>query len=298
MRKVILAMVFLAISPLLIAQQALNNDGVIRLVKAGLSDDLIVSAINAQPGTYDTSADGLNALKAAGASGKVIVAIVMKSAGPARVAPAAAAPIAPPAPAPIPPAAKPVPAPPACNPRPTLQLSLCDFQLDGTNATMTNPSMGLIPMVAAHAHDRPYFERVGKDAQHVYEKTIEESCRFEVVKSETPGNPTAKNPPPVCVSAKPFWSGNGKRNHLLPAIYTRWEVQGPGGCKLKFKTMAVSSEQPDELKTSYQFGAPNGANPDLQYVYLRLSKQDAAQFLDEFQKEMNKAGCGGPTPNP
>lgn len=83
MRKSLIALVvFLAFCPLLIAQQALNNDGVIKLVKAGLSDDLIVSTINASPGAYDSSANGLIALKTAGASDKVVTAIVMKAAAP------------------------------------------------------------------------------------------------------------------------------------------------------------------------------------------------------------------------
>jgi hypothetical protein len=81
MRKYFLAFVLMAICPLLVAQQSLNNDAVIKLVKAGLSDDLIVSTINAQPGTYDTSTDGLIALKTAGASDKVVSAIVMKASG-------------------------------------------------------------------------------------------------------------------------------------------------------------------------------------------------------------------------
>jgi hypothetical protein len=93
-RKNILAVVFLAISPLLFAQQALNNDSIIKLVKAGLSDDLIVSTINASAGTFDTSADGIIALKTAGASDKVVAAVVAKAAAPAPTAPAAAAPAA------------------------------------------------------------------------------------------------------------------------------------------------------------------------------------------------------------
>jgi hypothetical protein len=87
MRKTFLALIFLALCPLLIAQQALNNDSVIKLVKAGLSDDLIVSTINASAGAYDTSANGLIALKQAGASDKVVAAIVMKGSAPATAAP-------------------------------------------------------------------------------------------------------------------------------------------------------------------------------------------------------------------
>ncbi len=92
MRKSLLSIVFLAFCPLLIAQQSLNNDAIIKLAKAGLSDDLIVSTINSQAGTYDTSTDGLIALKAAGVSDKVVAAIVAKAAAPA---PAAASTLAP-----------------------------------------------------------------------------------------------------------------------------------------------------------------------------------------------------------
>jgi hypothetical protein len=104
MRKNSFALVFLAICPLLIAQQALNNDAVIKLVKAGLSDDLIVSTINAEPGIFDTSPDGLIALKAAGASDKVVAAIVLKATAPPPVAAT---------PAPAPAAEAPAPAPAA-----------------------------------------------------------------------------------------------------------------------------------------------------------------------------------------
>src|ERR1039458_8211831 len=97
MRKSFLALVFLAFCPLLVAQQSLSNDAVIKLVKAGLSDDLIVSTINAQPGTYDTSTDGLIALKTAGVSDKVVSAIVLKASGAAQPAPP---PIPPPPPMP------------------------------------------------------------------------------------------------------------------------------------------------------------------------------------------------------
>ncbi|HLY41970.1 MAG TPA: hypothetical protein VKR52_12205 [Terracidiphilus sp.] len=81
MRSRILAAFFILASPLLIAQQTLNNDAVIKLAKAGLSDDLILTTINASPGSYDTSANGLIALKTAGVSDKVIAALVVKASG-------------------------------------------------------------------------------------------------------------------------------------------------------------------------------------------------------------------------
>ena len=88
MRKALIAVFSLAFSPLLFAQQALNNDAVVKLVKAGLSDDLVISTINASRGTYDTSADAVVALKKAGASDKVIAAVVAKASTPVTAAPA------------------------------------------------------------------------------------------------------------------------------------------------------------------------------------------------------------------
>jgi hypothetical protein len=64
------------------AQQAYNNESIIKLIKAKLSDELIISTINGQPGHYDTTPDGIIALKAAGVSDKVVAAIVQKSSGP------------------------------------------------------------------------------------------------------------------------------------------------------------------------------------------------------------------------
>lgn len=101
MRKRLLQLAFLALCPVLLGQQTMNNDAVLKLVKADLSDDLIVTTINASPGTYDISANGLIFLKQGGASDKVISAIVTKSSG--------AMPTAPPATEPIPPAARSTP---------------------------------------------------------------------------------------------------------------------------------------------------------------------------------------------
>ena len=98
MRKTLLAIVFLAFCSLLTAQQALNNDSIIKMVKAGLSDDVIITTINASSGAYDTSPDGLIALKKAGVSDKVIAAIAAKGAAAS-------------APDPVPPAIHDAPAP-------------------------------------------------------------------------------------------------------------------------------------------------------------------------------------------
>ena len=79
MRKSYFAALLLLACSVLTAQQTLNNDSIIKLVKAGLSDDLIVSTVNASPSAYDTSANGLIALKSAGASDKVVAAVVTRS---------------------------------------------------------------------------------------------------------------------------------------------------------------------------------------------------------------------------
>ena len=73
------------------AQQALNNESVVKLVKAGLSEEMIVNMVNTQPGNYNLGADGVIALKTAGVPEKVLVAMMQKGSGVASVAPAPAA---------------------------------------------------------------------------------------------------------------------------------------------------------------------------------------------------------------
>jgi hypothetical protein len=57
----------------------MNNDSVVRMVKVGLSDDLVLQTINTQPGKYATDADSLVALKSAGVSDRLISAMMNKS---------------------------------------------------------------------------------------------------------------------------------------------------------------------------------------------------------------------------
>lgn len=64
-----------------VAQQSLNNDAVLKMHTAGLSDDIIASTIAVQPGAYSTSADDLIALKTAGLGDKVIGAMIAKNSG-------------------------------------------------------------------------------------------------------------------------------------------------------------------------------------------------------------------------
>jgi hypothetical protein len=91
-------MLLFAIAIVAMAQTALTNDTIIKMAKAGLSDDVIVSTISSQPARFSTTADDLISLKGAGISDKVIGAMVTKGAG--APTPSAPAPSVPPSAAP------------------------------------------------------------------------------------------------------------------------------------------------------------------------------------------------------
>jgi hypothetical protein len=59
--------------------KTLTNSSIIRMVGAGLSDDLILQAIAAQPGQFTTDADSLVDLKDASVSERVITAMINKN---------------------------------------------------------------------------------------------------------------------------------------------------------------------------------------------------------------------------
>ena len=61
-----------ALSPAnLSAQEPLNNETVLKLVKAGIGEETIVGMVNQQPGKYSLSADDIAALKTGGVSGSI-----------------------------------------------------------------------------------------------------------------------------------------------------------------------------------------------------------------------------------
>ena len=81
------------------APQAMDNASIIRLSSSGLSEELIVQTIGATPGHYDTTTDGIIAMKKAGITDKEIGAMLTKNAnpnGPAPVTVIAAGPTLPP----------------------------------------------------------------------------------------------------------------------------------------------------------------------------------------------------------
>jgi len=91
------------------AQEALTNQSIVDMVKAGLSERVIIAKIRNSPTNFDTQTDALIALKKNGVPEKVIEAIMSPS---APAAPAAAAPAPAGSVAMTPPAATPGPSRP------------------------------------------------------------------------------------------------------------------------------------------------------------------------------------------
>ena len=73
----------LFLGSVLMAQQALDNAAVVKMTKAGLGEDVIVSMVQNQPGQYDLTPDTLVSLKSDGVSDKVMAAMAAKNAAPA-----------------------------------------------------------------------------------------------------------------------------------------------------------------------------------------------------------------------
>jgi hypothetical protein len=61
------------------SQEVMTNETIVKMVKAGLTEELIIQAVQQQPGKYSVGADHLISLKAAGVSDKVISAMLTKS---------------------------------------------------------------------------------------------------------------------------------------------------------------------------------------------------------------------------
>ena len=75
------SLILLSMTCVLLAQAPIDNEGVIKLVKSGMTEDMIISVIQQQPGSYVLGADDLVALKAAGVSEKIIAAMLAKKKG-------------------------------------------------------------------------------------------------------------------------------------------------------------------------------------------------------------------------
>lgn len=75
----LLAAVTLLVASSLLAQDALNDDSILKLVKSGISESLIVSMVQSQPGGYSLSPDDVVKLKEAGVSEKIMTAMAKKN---------------------------------------------------------------------------------------------------------------------------------------------------------------------------------------------------------------------------
>ena len=92
MRKCIIAFIASLLLCASFAAQAMNNDDVLKLVKAGLSETLILQSIETAPApAFDTSAPGLVALKSGGASDAVVAKILSRRSAAAATAPSGGA---------------------------------------------------------------------------------------------------------------------------------------------------------------------------------------------------------------
>jgi hypothetical protein len=81
MKRTRIALCAALFASLLLAQQVLTNDSVLKLVKAGMGDDLIINMIHTQPSNFSLATDDLIALKTGGVSEKVIAAMLLKNTG-------------------------------------------------------------------------------------------------------------------------------------------------------------------------------------------------------------------------
>jgi hypothetical protein len=85
----LVAVVLISLSLVAFGQETLTNASIVKMTKAGLGENLIVSMVQSQPGQYDLTPDTLTSLKGQGVSEKVLAAMAAKNAAPA--APPAAA---------------------------------------------------------------------------------------------------------------------------------------------------------------------------------------------------------------
>ena len=102
---------FLFVFSALCAQEVLSNETILKLAKAGISDDVILNMVSRQPGHYSVDSGDIIALKQGGISDKAISAIVAK----AMAAPSPT----PVVPTPVVPTSAVAPAPPASSAAPT-----------------------------------------------------------------------------------------------------------------------------------------------------------------------------------
>jgi len=240
----------------------LGNDDVRQMIAAGMSDDFIVAVIRSRPCEFDTSVDALIDLKNAKASETVIQAMLARST-------AVSSPVQAPAnqtPAPVTPPGNGVPETPpsgkqnATGPEQTVRL--CSFRLDNGEAALET------------------------DVERLYEETLKAlgSVKYGDKDELTlaKGKAIQANHLCACVSAHAML---GVRVGFQKKVFikTRWEIQGPSGCKVKMDTEVTS----DETYGTF----PNPADPKLKPVFLELARQTADEFSGRLASAIRKSEC-------
>jgi hypothetical protein len=82
MKRILLSSLAALALSVAFAQDTLNNDTVVKLVKAGLGEDVVVSMINTQVGKYSVSATDVLQLKKDGVPDKVVAAMIGRASSP------------------------------------------------------------------------------------------------------------------------------------------------------------------------------------------------------------------------
>jgi hypothetical protein len=77
----VIVFLFLAGAAAIFAQQVLDNDAILKLVRTGLSTDIILSIVGNEPGKYSVAADDLIKLKDAGVPDAVVAVMIRKQNG-------------------------------------------------------------------------------------------------------------------------------------------------------------------------------------------------------------------------
>src|SRR5437764_11493756 len=76
----VICLVF-AVTLLASVQEALTNESILKMTEAGLTETLIVSMVQGQPGKYSMTPDELVKLKQEGVSEKVLAAMIARGSG-------------------------------------------------------------------------------------------------------------------------------------------------------------------------------------------------------------------------
>jgi hypothetical protein len=75
------AIVWLVCAAVVFAQQGLDNDAVVKLVKSGVSESIVLAMVRNQPGTYSLAADDVIKLKNAGVPDLIVAAMIERQSG-------------------------------------------------------------------------------------------------------------------------------------------------------------------------------------------------------------------------